>query len=111
MTRMGHHCLLNVYGCKHEVLDNLEFMLHVIKKAAKECGATILSESVHKFEPQGITAILLLSESHISVHTFPEQGTAAFDIFTCGQADSKLGAQWILQQMNPHYHTLIDVGR
>jgi S-adenosylmethionine decarboxylase len=111
MISMGHHCLLNVYGCKFELLDNEDFMIRVLRKAADECGATILNVMSHKFDPQGVTAILLLSESHISVHTFPEKGTAAFDIYTCGIADSKLGAQWILQQMNADYHTLIDIGR
>lgn len=111
MIKMGHHCLLNVYGCKEEVLENVEFILRVLEKAAKECGATVLQTAYHKFEPQGLTAILLLSESHISVHTYPEHKSAAFDIFTCGTADSKLGAQWILQLINPEYHTLIDVGR
>jgi S-adenosylmethionine decarboxylase len=111
MNNMGHHCLLNVYGCNFELLNNEEFLIRVLKKAAKECGATVLNMMSHKFEPQGVTAILLLSESHISVHTFPEYGKAAFDIFTCGRADSKLGVQWILQQMNAEYHTLIDIGR
>jgi S-adenosylmethionine decarboxylase len=111
MDSMGHHCLLNVYGCKFEVLDNEDFMIRVLKKAASECGANILNVMSHKFEPQGVTVLLLLSESHISVHTFPEKGTAAFDIYTCGVSDSKLGAQWILQQIKADHHTLIDIGR
>jgi S-adenosylmethionine decarboxylase len=111
MIRMGQHCLLNVYGCKPEILENVDFMLNVLKKASIECGATILHCAHHKFEPQGLTAILLLSESHISVHTYPEQNSAAFDIFTCGNADSKLGVQCILNQICPEYHTLIEISR
>lgn len=51
---------------------------------ARQLGATVLSSSSHKFEPQGVTAILLLSESHISIHTWPEKRFATCDIFTCG---------------------------
>lgn len=111
MDSMGHHCLLNVYGCSFELLDNEEFMVRLLQKAAKQCGVTILNTVSHKFEPQGLTAILLLSESHISVHTFPERGSAAFDIYTCGVADSKVGVQVILQQIKAKYHTLIDISR
>lgn len=111
MNSMGRHCLLNVYGCKFELLDNQDFIVHILKKAAKSCGANILNIAAHKFEPQGITAVLLLSESHISVHTYPEKGSAVFDIFTCGDADSTLGVQLILQQINCQYHTLIDIRR
>jgi S-adenosylmethionine decarboxylase len=111
MIRMGQHCLLNLYGCNAEILENVEFMLTTLKTVANECGATILHCAHHKFEPQGLTAFLLLSESHISVHTYPEQNSAAFDIFTCGQADSKLGVQYILNSIPSDYHTLIEVGR
>lgn len=111
MISMGHHCILNVYGCNPKILDNEDFMVQVLTKAAGKCGATILNTISHKFEPQGLTAMLLLSESHITVHTFPEKFSAAFDIYTCGDANSKVGVQWILQQLNAEYHTLIDIGR
>jgi len=111
MIKMGQHCLLNVYGCSSEILDDVTLMLNVLEQAAKECGATILSRSHHKFTPQGLTAILLLSESHISVHTYPEHKCAAFDIFTCGKADSKLGVQCILNLIETTNHTLIEISR
>jgi S-adenosylmethionine decarboxylase len=111
MSKMGQECLLNVYGCKFELLDNAEFIIHVLTKAAKECGATVLNVASHKFDPQGVTAILLLSESHITAHTYPEEGKAAFNVFTCGTADPKIGAQWILQHLKPTHHTLITIER
>lgn len=111
MHKMGHHCLLNVYGCDFDLLDNEDLMISILKDAARECGATVLNVATHKFVPQGLTAVILLSESHISVHTFPEQGTAAFDIFTCGEADSSIGVQYILEHVNCQYHTLIDIRR
>jgi S-adenosylmethionine decarboxylase len=111
MIKMGRHCLLNVYGCNSDILDDINFMMTVLENAANTCGATIISKAHHKFEPQGFTAILLLSESHISVHTYPEHKSAAFDIFTCGNADSLLGVQCILNSINPENHTLIDINR
>jgi S-adenosylmethionine decarboxylase len=111
MIRMGQHCLLNVYGCKLEILEDVQFMMNTLKNAAESCGATILRSSYYKFQPQGLTAFLLLSESHISVHTYPEHACAAFDIFTCGDADSNLGVQCILNSISSDYHTLIEISR
>ena len=111
MSSMGHHCLLNVYGCDFEVLNDEQFLIQLLKIAAENCGATVLNCMSHKFEPQGVTAILLLSESHISVHTFPEKGKAAFDIFTCGCADSNLGVQYILENIECHHHIVKDIER
>jgi S-adenosylmethionine decarboxylase len=111
MNEMGKHCLLNVYGCDSSLLENVDLIIDTLKKAAEECGATVLQCSYHKFEPQGLTAFLLLSESHISVHTYPEFESAAFDIFTCGKADSKKGAQFILKTITPKTHTLTEIIR
>jgi S-adenosylmethionine decarboxylase len=111
MNSMGHHCLLNVYGCDFDILNNEQFLIEILKISAEKCGATVLDCVSHKFEPQGVTAILLLSESHISVHTFPEKGKAAFDIFTCGRADSNLGVQCILQNIECQNHTVTDITR
>jgi S-adenosylmethionine decarboxylase len=111
MNKMGKHCLLNVYGCDSQLLENVDLIISTLKEASEECGATILQCSYHKFEPQGLTAFLLLSESHISIHTYPEHECAAIDIFTCGQADSLRGAQYILKAISPKSHTLTEVDR
>ncbi len=57
----------------------------IVLRAAKECGATILDDFFHQFQPFGVSGVVLIAESHISVHTWPENGFAAADIFTCGE--------------------------
>lgn len=84
---VGRHVTLDIRGVKPELLDDADFLLDVLRTAAAEAGVTVLQESHHKFEPQGVTAFLLLSESHLSIHTYPEHGVAFIDAFTCGQAD------------------------
>lgn len=85
MTSLGSHCLLELHGCPAHLLDDHEFIIRVLRDAAEYAGATWLSHTSHKFSPQGVTAVGLLSESHISIHTWPEAGFAAADVFTCGE--------------------------
>ena len=78
------HILFTLKGCNVELMEDTDYMRLMLYNAAKECNSTLLNLSVHKFEPQGITGIAMLAESHISVHTWPEKGMAVCDIFTCG---------------------------
>ena len=81
---IGKHCILELYDCNHERLDDEAFIRGAITDAAKRAGATLLHLVTHHFEPQGVTGLALLAESHISIHTWPESGYAAVDVFTCG---------------------------
>ncbi|MEM9462657.1 MAG: adenosylmethionine decarboxylase [Myxococcota bacterium] len=85
MPTIGSHWILEMYDCPPEVIDDLERVRQAIRGAAKAARSTMLHESAHRFEPQGVTALGLLAESHISVHTWPELGYAAADVFTCGE--------------------------
>ncbi len=81
---VGKHCILELYECDHSKLDDEAFLRTTITTAAKRAGATLLNLITHRFEPQGVTGLALLAESHISIHTWPENGYAAVDVFTCG---------------------------
>ena len=81
---VGKHCILELYDCNHAKLDDEAFLRDTITTAAKSAGATLLNLITHRFEPQGVTGLALLAESHISIHTWPENGYAAVDVFTCG---------------------------
>lgn len=85
MPTIGSHWILEMYDCPAEVIDDLERVRSAIRGAAKAAHSTLLHETAHSFEPQGVTALGLLAESHISVHTWPELGYAAADVFTCGE--------------------------
>jgi|1048.fasta_scaffold18783_2 S-adenosylmethionine decarboxylase len=81
---VGKHCILELYECDPSKLDDEAFLRNAITTAAKRAGATLLNLITHRFEPQGVTGLALLAESHISIHTWPESGYAAVDVFTCG---------------------------
>ena len=81
---VGKHCILELYDCDPTKLNDETFLRHTITTAAQRAGATLLNLITHRFEPQGVTGLALLAESHISIHTWPENGYAAVDVFTCG---------------------------
>ena len=84
MDVLGTHVLLELRGCDPQLLDDLDYIRQEMLRAATSVGAHIVGESFHQFTPQGVTGILSIAESHISIHTWPEHGYAAADIFTCG---------------------------
>ena len=81
---LGKHCILELYECDELKLNDEAFLRYTIASAAKLAGATLLNLITHRFKPQGVTGLALLAESHISIHTWPESGYAAVDVFTCG---------------------------
>ena len=87
-TLKAIHCMIDLYECNRVRLDDEDFVQKTIMKAIEISGSTLLKYTYHKFEPQGLTAIALISESHMSIHTWPENGYAAIDLFTCRQEPS-----------------------
>jgi len=90
------HLLLELRECNAVLLNDLDYVRETIIKAADAVGATIVGESFHRFEPQGVTGVLAIAESHISVHTWPEYGYAAADIFTCSSSIEPMDAAQLL---------------
>ena len=105
MDVLGCHLLLELKDCNPELLNDLTYIRRTMIETAENVGATIVGESFHHFSPQGVTGILAIAESHISIHTWPEYGYAAADIFSCGtsfrpmEAASKLAEA--LECLNP----------
>ena len=81
----GKHYLVDFRSCDRSTLEQLEVTREIFLRAARESNATLLGELFHQFEPVGVSGVLLIAESHISVHTWPEDGFASVDIFTCGE--------------------------
>jgi S-adenosylmethionine decarboxylase len=81
---LGTHVLLELRECDPQLLDDLVYIREQLLNAAATVDAHVIGESFHQFSPQGVTGILSIAESHISIHTWPEHGYAAADIFTCG---------------------------
>lgn len=109
---LGKHVILEMYGCTFESLDDHDLIMETFKKAVKDAKMTLLGLQSHKFEPQGVTAVALLSESHMSIHTFPELGYAAADVFTCGdEGDPLLAMDVLVEVFKPTKKSVIYVPR
>ena len=107
LSHQSKHLLLELYRCDYEKLNDESFLRCTLSKAAKLANATVLNLISNKFEPQGVTAIALLAESHISIHTWPESNYSAIDIFTCGQNMLPgLASQYLIETFNAEEHLL-----
>ena len=107
LNPQSKHLLLELYKCNFEKLNDESFLRCSLNKAAKLANATVLNLISNKFEPQGVTAIALLSESHISIHTWPESRYSAIDIFTCGQNMlPELASQYLIDVLKAEEHSL-----
>ena len=84
----GRHLILDLYGCDPGILDDYDELMRLLEAALNMAGATVLRIFGEKFEPQGVTLLALLAESHASIHTWPELGYCAIDLYTCGEATS-----------------------
>ena len=107
LSHQSKHLLLELYGCDYEKLNDESFLRCTLNRAAKLAKATVLNLISNKFEPQGVTAIALLAESHISIHTWPESNYSAVDIFTCGQNMlPEFASQYLIDALNAEEHSL-----
>jgi len=85
MSALGRHILAEFYGCPQEMLNETEQIKQHMVAAALESGAEVKETVFHQFSPQGVSGVVVISESHLAIHTWPEYGYAAVDVFTCGQ--------------------------
>ena len=92
MSTLGKHIILEMWGCCKDTIDNVEVVKEILVKAAESVKATLVDVVCHRFSPYGVTGVAILAESHIAVHTWPEYGYAAADIFICGSAINPLNA-------------------
>ena len=107
LIHQSKHLLLELYRCDSEKLNDESFLRCIVNRAAKIAKATVLNLISNKFEPQGVTAIALLAESHISIHTWPESNYSAVDIFTCGQSMlPELASQYLIEALKAEEHFL-----
>jgi S-adenosylmethionine decarboxylase len=112
LNALGRHILVELHDCDKEALNNLDLIREVMRKAAIDCGAVILGESFHRFSPQGVSGVVVIAESHISIHTWPEYGYAAVDVFTCGTSvNPEIAAQVLIEKLGSKNHTLTEIKR
>lgn len=112
MNALGRHLLLELKDCNPEVLNDLDFLKNCLRSAAEEAGATVINESFHQFSPHGVSGVVIIAESHLFIHTWPEYNYAAADIFTCGDSvEPGKAAQLIIQRLGARNPSLIELKR
>jgi len=84
MKALGSHLILELYSCPAALLDDPQHVASVMTSAVEASGATLIKPFFHQFAPQGVSGVIIISESHFTIHTWPEYGYAALDVFTCG---------------------------
>ena len=106
------HYLLELYRCDCDKLNDESFLRCTLNNAAKLANAKVLNLISNKFEPQGVTAIALLAESHLSIHTWPEAHYSAVDIFTCGQnMKPDISCKYLIEALMAEEHLLRIINR
>lgn len=85
MKALGKHLLVEFYQCDKRILDDKDKIAGILSEAVEISGATIIKPFFHQFSPQGVSGVVIIAESHFTIHTWPEYGYAAVDIFTCGE--------------------------
>ncbi|RMG57470.1 MAG: adenosylmethionine decarboxylase [Deltaproteobacteria bacterium] len=109
---LGRHILLELSGCPYALLNDVEYVRKSLLEAAERAQVTIISDSFNMFNPHGVSGMVIIAESHISIHTWPEYGYAAIDVFTCG--DSALperAVEYLVEAFQPEEYTTYVVKR
>ena len=94
MEALGRQILVELYDCEESKINDVEHIEQSLLEATKKSKATIVSHNFHKFSPYGISGVIVIAESHVTIHTWPEYNYAAVDIFTCGDTIDP----WIIQE-------------
>jgi len=112
LNALGRHLLVELQDCNCEALNDLDFIRDAMVTAAVDCGAEVLGESFHRFSPQGVSGVVVIAESHLSIHTWPEYGYAAVDIFTCGtDVQPEKAAEVMVEKLESKNHSLQEIQR
>ncbi len=112
MNALGKHLLLELKDCDKEVINDLSFLKGILLAAAGEAGATVLGESFHQFNPHGVSGVVIIAESHLVIHTWPEYGYAAVDIFTCGDTvQPGRAAEMLIRKLGAESHSMLEIQR
>ncbi len=88
MNSLGKQIVAELYRCDRDCLDDVEYIRRAMTGAAREAGASIVTQTFHHFSPYGVSGAVIITDSHLAIHTWPEYGYAAVDLFTCGGAVS-----------------------
>lgn len=111
METKGTHILVDYLNCQTDALSDVEFVKEVLLTAAKAANASVVGQVFHKYSPQGVSGIVLVAESHLSIHTWPEEKYAAVDIYTCGDCHPLKAHESIKVSLNTNSFEMAEIER
>ncbi|MCK5126928.1 MAG: S-adenosylmethionine decarboxylase proenzyme [candidate division Zixibacteria bacterium] len=101
MKKLGKHLLAEFSDCDKKLLNDIEAITVILNESARQSGATIVKTVFHEYNPHGLSGVVVIAESHLSIHTWPEYGYAAVDFFTCGErVDPWKGCRYLKKALN-----------
>jgi S-adenosylmethionine decarboxylase proenzyme len=109
---LARHFLAEYYGCSADLLDDADGLRETLENAARAAKTTIIGTHLHKFAPQGVSGMVILAESHLAIHTWPELGFASIEIYVCGEeADPNAGHAFLEDALRPKHSVVRMVPR
>lgn len=112
MQALGKHIIAELYKCSSSVLNDSDVMEKHMREAARLSGATIISSSFHHFSPFGVSGVVVIAESHLTVHTWPEYGYASIDIYTCGDTlDPYKAYRYLIEHLRSGEQSVMEMKR
>jgi S-adenosylmethionine decarboxylase proenzyme len=107
MDTQGRHLLAEYWGCRLDVLIDINAIERLLRHAAEAAACTVVQAVFHQFSPTGISGVVVIEESHLSIHTWPEHGYAAVDFYTCGNGAPENAHQVLLAGLQPAEHEVM----
>ncbi|QDP40831.1 adenosylmethionine decarboxylase [Radiobacillus deserti] len=112
MDTMGRHVIAELWNCNTEKLNDINLIEQVFVNAALKAGAEVREVAFHKFAPYGVSGVVIISESHLTIHSFPEHGYASIDVYTCGDIiDPNVAAEFISDSLEAKTCEKVEVPR
>ena len=109
---LGKHLLLELMDCNHDLLNDIEYLRKALSDVANQIGATVIKDSFYQFTPQGVSGVVIIAESHVSIHTWPEYNFAAVDVFTCGDViEPRDAVKPLAEKLKAKSTTYLEVNR
>jgi len=100
METFGRHVIAELWDCDFDILNNIDEIERIFVDAALHSGAEVREVAFHKFAPQGVSGVVIISESHLTIHSFPEHGYASVDVYTCGdRIDPNVAVEYIAEKL------------
>ena len=112
MQALGRHVIAELYGCDRDLINDHEFIEESMLRAAETAGAHVIRSVFHKFNPHGVSGVVVIAESHFTIHTWPDYGYCALDIFTCGDLiDNHSALSYLKEQFKAANTSVVEMSR